>query len=249
MKKYISFKDLFKNQLIKISIIKNYSKKYHKTGVNNDLRLVSDRIDFLIKILETNIINKKEISVAEMGPGQTDLLLRALSEKISVSNLIAVDIENYFNHNHWKDLGIQFIYFEDMDSIPDNSLNFIFSFDVLEHVREPNSFIQQLRRVITKDGFIYLSWDLRDHLNLELEEKWFDMHKYSNFIWNLQMSNRTSYVNRLQKKDWENIFDMNHLKIHQISTEKSFVAASFVRNNYGLDISPDYRISAILKPI
>jgi SAM-dependent methyltransferase len=249
MKKYISFKDLFKNQLIKIPVIKKCSKTLHQTGVNNDQKLVSDRVECLIKILEANGINDKGLTIAEMGPGQTDLSLRLLSEKISARTSIAVDIENYFPHNHWKNSGIQFIYFDDIDSIPENSLNFIFSFDVLEHVREPNIFIRQLRRIIAKDGIIYLSWDLRDHLNLEFEERWFDMHKYSKFIWNIQMSNRTSYVNRLQKKDWENAFAMNGLKIHQISTEKSFKAANFVQHTYGLTIGPDYRITATLKPI
>jgi hypothetical protein len=96
---------------------------------------------------------------------------------------------------------------------------------------------------------IFLSWDFRDHLHLGNEKDWFDMHKYSNFVWNLQMSNRSSYVNRLIISDWIKMFQSAGFEISMIERLESTVASNAFEVKYGFKIDPTYRAKVLLRPI
>ncbi|NEQ64711.1 MAG: class I SAM-dependent methyltransferase [Symploca sp. SIO2D2] len=89
-------------------------------------------------------------------------------------------------------------------SIPDQSVDFIWSQAVLEHIRKRDflATIQQLRRIVSKDGICSHRVDLRDHLqnslnNLRFEER----------IWESEfMANSGFYTNRIQFSQMINLF-------------------------------------------
>ena len=96
---------------------------------------------------------------------------------------------------------------------------------------------------------IFLSWDLRDHLHLGNEEDWFDMHKYSKIAWDLQMSNRSSYVNRLMLTDWIRMFGSAGFQISKLETLESTIASNAFKVKYGCKIEPTCRAKVLLRSV
>jgi len=241
-----SIKDMFKNALILLPFVKFLAKKSHKTGILNDSDLVDSRVNELVALMSENSI--EDASVVEIGPGQNSDTIIHLFNKNSVSKAYAVDIIKYFPESFWRNSGVDFLY-GDTKSLQMNSIDFIYCYDVLEHVRHPNFFLRELRRIIKTNSIVFLSWDLRDHLHLNNEEKWFDMHKYSEIVWNLQMSNRSSYVNRLTFGDWIREFELSGFEVTIIETIESDIASSSFKKQYGFEVDPIYRIKALLTPV
>jgi SAM-dependent methyltransferase len=241
----LSLIDILKNFLIVIPWIRSQAKKHHRTGVLNDEDLVGNRVDELIEIVNDNALS--DASVIEFGPGQTSDTIITLYKNKRFCKASVVDLVNYFTDDFWRNFGIKFLY-TDSSSVQKGSVDFIYAYDVLEHVKEPVLFLRELRRIVRSNGMIFLSWDFRDHLNLAYEERWFDMHKYSNISWNLQMSNRSSYVNRLTLRDWIELFESVGLEISKIETLKSKIASNAFEIKYGCKIDPTYRAKVLLKP-
>ena len=187
-------------------------------------------------------------SVIEFGPGQTSDTINALYKNKMFCKASVVDTVNYFTDHFWRNLGIDFLY-KDSSSVQNSSVDFIYAYDVLEHVKAPEFFLSELRRIITANGMIFLSWDFRDHLHLDNEKDWFDMHKYSKIVWDLQMSNRSSYVNRVVYKDWIEMFESAGLEILKIKTLESSIASNAFEVKYGYKIDPTYRAKVLLRSI
>ncbi|MBD1920396.1 methyltransferase domain-containing protein [Microcoleus sp. FACHB-831] len=91
-----------------------------------------------------------------------------------------------------------------LQSIPDDSVDFIWSHAVLEHIKR-NEFLdtmQELRRIIRKDGACSHQVDLRDHLGGALNNL-----RFSEDIWESSfMANSGFYTNRIQYTEIINIF-------------------------------------------
>jgi ubiquinone/menaquinone biosynthesis C-methylase UbiE len=242
----ISFLDVLKNFLILIPWVKNRAKMYHKTGILNNKDMVDARVIELIGVMRRNSI--KDASIVEIGPGQNSDTIIRLFNNTSVSKAHAVDIIKYFSDNFWRNSGVEFLY-RDTQSIQMNSIDLIYCYDVLEHVKHPDLFLKELRRIVKVSGIVFLSWDFRDHLHLNNEKKWFDMHKYSKIAWNIQMSNRSSYVNRLILREWIELFESSGFKISMIETLESNIASNSYEEKYNSRIDPTYRAKVILKPV
>lgn len=241
-----SLLDIFKNLIILIPFLRYFSQLFHKTGIQNDKEIVNNRLYQLSNIIKSLKIN--DLTVMEIGPGQTYDVITSLTKHPGVSNAYAVDIRRYFSDNFWTNKGVRFLY-KSTQSLQTGSINFIYCYDVLEHVKDPNYLLSELRRLISESGLVFLSWDLRDHFYLDSESNWFEMHKYSKFIWELQMSNRSSYVNRLLYQDWIDLFEFSKFKINMIDTLNSNIAANHYYDLYHVRIDPTYRVKAILSPI
>jgi len=242
----LSLIDILKNLLIVIPWIRSLAKKSHRTGILNNKDSVGNRVDELIEMMGDSLISNA--SVIEFGPGQTSDTISTLYKHKRFCKASVVDIVNYFTDEFWQSLGIKFLY-KDSSSVQKGSVDFIFAYDVLEHVKEPELFLRELRRIVSANGMIFLSWDFRDHLNLDNEERWFDMHKYSRIAWDLQMSNRSSYVNRLTLQDWIELFESVGLEIYKIETLKSTIASNAFEIKYACKIDPTYRAKVLLRPI
>jgi SAM-dependent methyltransferase len=242
----LSIINIFKNILILIPWVRFRAKKFHKTGILNNKDLVKNRVCELIEIMGNNsIVNA---SVIEIGPGQNSDTIISLYKNKSISRAYVVDIIKYFPDDFWHNSGVEFLY-KDTYSIQRCSVDFIYCYDVLEHVKHPDFFLKELRRIIKVDGTVFLSWDFRDHLHINNEEKWFDMHKYSKIAWNLQMSNRSSYVNRLTLREWTEMFELSGFEISMIETLESNIASNTYERRYNSKIDPTYRAKIILKPV
>jgi len=242
----LSIIDILKNILIQIPWVKSKAKKFHKTGILDNTEMVQNRVDELFKMMGDSSFSNA--SVIEFGPGQTSEIINALYKHKRFCKASVVDMVNYFTDDFWQNLGINFLY-KNSYSVQKGSVDFIYAYDVLEHVLAPELFLRELRRIITAKGMIFLSWDFRDHLHLENEENWFDMHKYSNISWNMQMSNRSSYVNRLILSDWIKMFESVGLEVSKIETLKSTIASNAFEIKYGRKIDPTYRAKVLLRPI
>ena len=241
----LSMIDILKNILILIPWIKSKAKKSHRTGILNNKELVEDRVSELIGVMSDSPFSNA--SVIEFGPGQTSDTIIALYQHKKFSSASVVDVVNYFTDEFWRKAGIEFLY-KDSNSIKKNSIDFVYSYDVLEHVKHPESFLMELRRIVKTDGMIFLSWDFRDHLHIDNEEDWFDMHKYSKIVWDLQMSNRSSYVNRLTLKNWIEMFESAGFKTSIIETLESTIASNTHERKYSSNIDPTYRAKILLRP-
>ena len=242
----LSLTDIFKNMLIIIPWVRSLAKKSHRTGILNNEEAVGNRVSELIEMMGDNSLSNA--SVIEFGPGQTSDTIIALYKHKRFCKASVVDMVNYFTDDFWRNSGIEFLY-KDSSSVQKSSIDFIYAYDVLEHVKGPELFLRELRRIVRADGMIFLSWDFRDHLHLGNEEDWFDMHKYSNFVWNLQMSNRSSYVNRLIISDWIKMFQSAGFEISMIERLESTVASNAFEVKYGFKIDPTYRAKVLLRPI
>lgn len=241
-----SIVDFLKNCLIILPFIKFLSKFNHKTGILNNYAIVKQRILELTDIISINRIYPS--SILEVGPGQTYDLISGLAKNLRISNVYALDVRRYFSDDFWLSHGVSFLY-KRTDLLQDSSLDFIYCYDVLEHVKNPLELLFEFRRLISKSGLVFISWDLRDHLHLNSEANWFDMHKYSNFAWSIQMSHRSSYVNRLQYNDWLKIFKLSNFKITILEVLNSTIASKNFFDLYGFHVDPTYRVKAILSPI
>lgn len=242
----VSIIDILKNLLIVIPWVRSKAKKSHRTGILNNKDVVGNRVDELIEMMGDSSFSNG--SVIEFGPGQTSDTIIALSKHKRFCKASVVDMVNYFTDDFWRNLGIEFLH-KDSSSVQKGSVDFIFAYDVLEHVKDPELFVRELRRIVRADGMIFLSWDFRDHLYLHNEERWFDMHKYSRIAWDLQMSNRSSYVNRLILRDWVEMFKSVDLEISKIEILESAIASHAFETKYGRKIDPTSRARVLLRPI
>ena len=158
-------------------------------------------------------------SILEAGPGQNILTITKLQEKLNPEKTYALDTNKYVDKEVWNKNNINFLY-KNTYSLKNDSIDLIYCYDVFEHVNNPKSFLTEMKRILSPKGIIFSSWDMRDHLKLNNEKEWFDMQKYSEFIWNLQMSNRSSYVNRLQMYEWKELF--NRLNFKTLFIDENF---------------------------
>jgi SAM-dependent methyltransferase len=235
--------DVLKNILILVPYIKSKAKLMHKTGIMDNTEKALSRAAELTSVMKDNSVD--EGRVVEFGPGKTGDTIIELSKNEKISRAFVVDTERYFPDDFWLNNGIDFLY-KDSSMIRSDSIDLVYCYDVLEHVRRPMSFLREIKRIIKGNGVFFISWDLRDHLNINDEKKWFDMHKYNKTIWNLQMSNRSSYVNRLLFSEWIKIFENSGFTVSIVEILSSNIAQSGYYESTVCKIDPIYRAKVIL---
>jgi len=88
----------------------------------------------------------------DIGCG-TGNVLSILSRSVSVKNLYGIDISDYFISDIKEDFQVKTF---DGEKIPfdDGYFDVVGSFTVLEHVKEPQSFLEEQLRVLKSDGYI-----------------------------------------------------------------------------------------------
>jgi SAM-dependent methyltransferase len=239
-----SIKEILKNILISMPGIKKLSLKKHKTGIQNNAIASKERANKLIELVNNN--NHLLDNFLEVGPGQTSSTALNLIEYFSPKKAYVVDTNKYFSDKYWSNLGIEFLY-KNTASLESNSIDFIYCFDVFEHISNPEDFFSEMRRILSDNGLIFGLWDMRDHLHLNDEQQWFDMQKYSNFVWNLQMSNRSSYVNRLQLSEWMNLFENHGFEVINNEIMYSDIASDAFLKKHSIKLESAYRAEVVLK--
>lgn len=106
----------------------------------------------------------------------------------------------------------------DMRSLPDNSVDFVFSQAVLEHIRkhEYNEFIAETYRVLAHGGRCSHRVDLQDHLSNNLNNL-----RFSEYIWESDLfSSSGFYTNRLNFKEHIVSFESAGFSIVEVNTDR-----------------------------
>ena len=238
--------EILKNYLITVPVILKFSQKFlHRTGALNDARKVEKRFNEIISLLEKNSHPIKIDSLLEIGPGQTCDLIFRLNTWLSPKACLVSDVTSYFPDTHWQSKGVEPLH-GDLSAVEDGSIDLIYCYDVLEHLTNPAGFMREISRVLSPQGLFFASWDLRDHLFIHDEKRWFDMHRFSETSWLLQRSNRTSYSNRLLPDQWHSLFERNGLKSLDWVQKRSPLAQSWLTEELGIEVSDVYRLHAVL---
>jgi len=186
-----------KNLLIRISFVKKIAKLLHQTGANQDPSLVQQIFAFYSQVGEV-----QGKTVLELGPGQTwqvaDLLCAA-----GASCVYLCDIERYFANDVLTDNNIAFIQYAGKNlPLEDASVDYVCSYNVFEHLRSPETTINEVFRILKRGGKAIHSIDLRDHyFNLD-SAKSFNCLRYSDDAWDAMTFHRSVYVNRLRVSEW-----------------------------------------------
>lgn len=112
-----------------------------------------------------------------------------------------IDLADMFKETHADYLSKGL---ESLKTLPDNSVNFVFSHAVLEHVPliETEETLRELFRIQSPDGVASHRIDLKDHLESNLHSL-----RFSQKVWESKYF-RTSdfYTNRLRASQWQNLF-------------------------------------------
>lgn len=115
-----------------------------------------------------------------------------------------------------------------------NSMDYVYSNAVLEHVSEPEEVVKQLHRILKVGGVSYHGIDLRPHSGDRSTPK--TILKYSPEEWNI-IKPKKSYLNRLRSSDWEELFDKYNLKILSSNTHEF----EFIDDSIYEEIAPEFR--------
>jgi hypothetical protein len=102
--------------------------------------------------------------------------------------------------------------------LPDQSINYLWSQSVLEHIRknEFSEYIEQFRRLITKDGVCVHGVDLKDHLSYSHNNL-----RFSEEVWESDfMANSGFYTNRILYNGMLNIFRENDFEVETINIKR-----------------------------
>lgn len=95
---------VIKNYLILLPQVKYLAKKHHRTGANNDAKIVAERLDILLNVIShqhTMSRGEEEIfNVAELGTSQTFDLIAKVLRHAKATQAFACDVGCYFPTRH-----------------------------------------------------------------------------------------------------------------------------------------------------
>lgn len=105
------------------------------------------------------IENVRKVLVAGCGQGYE----AAYMQELLGAKVYGVDVDQHFDP--WAGKHARLMNY-DGESLPfkDNLFDVIYSFHVLEHVKKPDHFLQELHRVLKKDGIVYIGVPNRSRL-------------------------------------------------------------------------------------
>lgn len=190
------------NALMRIPAVQQMAMRAHSTGMNDDEQALQATWAFYEA--HVDVQGKR---VLELGPGRSlQLLTRARAQ--GARHGTALDVVQYEDALQQAQAhGLDFRHY-DGGAMPleSGSFDVIWSSDVFEHLREPALTVAECRRVLAPGGLCLARIDLRDHLFLHQQERWLDCLRYTDRLWRLMTSNRSTYVNRLRASDWRALF-------------------------------------------
>ena len=138
-------------------------------------------------------------------------------------------------------LGAQYVLEADGDlsALQSDSYALIVSLSVLEHVHRDivPKFMSETRRLLQPGGYVVHQFDLSDHywyFDTAMSRK--NYLRFSPETWERWLSSRVMYINRIQRPEWDEIFNAAGLEI---------VDCEVVRESIGgIPIHPSYQLDA-----
>lgn len=131
-----------------------YKAAKHRDNSEEDyFRFESFQSEIVIKFLREKGISFKGLKVLDIGSGMGGYSQALLSQG---ANVVALDIANPYSKNV---KGLRFV-LADAAKMPfkPNSFDFVFCSSLIEHVKEPNALIAEIKRVLKNKGHCYLSF-------------------------------------------------------------------------------------------
>jgi SAM-dependent methyltransferase len=89
---------------------------------------------------------------------------------------------------------------------PEASNDIVFSFSVLEHVRDLRGLLEESSRVLRPGGLSIHTIDLRDHYNLGPDENWLEFLRFEDRQWERMTSARFAWCNRIRAPELRALF-------------------------------------------
>jgi SAM-dependent methyltransferase len=197
--------EVLQNMLMALPPIARLAQRFHSTGVNTDFEGVHSVYEFY-----TRFVPVEGKDVLEIGPGHTlEVLERAT--KAGAKSCTAVDVIEYVSAARAKEAAVDYhIYNGKKLPFEPARFDIVWSYTAFEHLRYPAMTVAECYRVLRDGGRLIAFIDLGDHSYYGGKEidplKLFDCLRYPQWLWNLMRWNRSSYVNRLRKSDWQELF-------------------------------------------
>jgi SAM-dependent methyltransferase len=89
---------------------------------------------------------------------------------------------------------------------PEQSKDIVYSFSVLEHVRDLRGLLDESARVLRPGGLSIHTIDLRDHYNLGPDENWLEFLEFDDRQWERMTSARSAWCNRMRAPELHELF-------------------------------------------
>jgi SAM-dependent methyltransferase len=89
---------------------------------------------------------------------------------------------------------------------PEQSKDIVYSFSVLEHVRDLRGLLEESARVLRPGGLSIHTIDLRDHYNLGPGENWLEFLEFDDRQWDRMTSARFAWCNRMRSPELRALF-------------------------------------------
>jgi SAM-dependent methyltransferase len=89
---------------------------------------------------------------------------------------------------------------------PEQSKDIVYSFSVLEHVRDLRGLLEESARVLRPGGLSIHTIDLRDHYNLGPGENWLEFLEFDDRQWDRMTSARFAWCNRMRAPELRALF-------------------------------------------
>jgi SAM-dependent methyltransferase len=89
---------------------------------------------------------------------------------------------------------------------PEQSKDIVYSFSVLEHVRDLRGLLEESARVLRPGGLSIHTIDLRDHYNLGPDENWLEFLEFEDRQWERMTSARFAWCNRMRAPELRALF-------------------------------------------
>ena len=89
---------------------------------------------------------------------------------------------------------------------PERSNDIVYSFSVLEHVRDLRGILEESARVLRPSGLSIHTIDLRDHYNLGPGENWLEFLAFDDRQWDRMTSARSAWCNRMRSPELRALF-------------------------------------------
>jgi SAM-dependent methyltransferase len=90
--------------------------------------------------------------------------------------------------------------------LPSGERDIVYSFSVLEHVRDLRRVVAESHRVLRPGGLSIHEIDLRDHYNLGPAEDWLAFLRFDDRQWNRMTSARSAWCNRMRAPELRSVF-------------------------------------------
>jgi SAM-dependent methyltransferase len=183
----------------------------------NDPAEVARRARRVIEALEGEGRPIAGARLLEVGPGHTLGLAVSLLEA-GAERVIAVDTVPYASLPAREGLEYRIVGRDGRWPLDEGAVDAVYSFSVLEHVRDVDGLLAEARRVLRPGGLTLHSIDLRDHFHLESDD-WLRFLRYPDWQWELMTSRRSNWCNRLRAPELREAF-ARHFELRRFDAER-----------------------------